>query len=199
MTRSKIAACILSLLVLSSCQSFWRAEPVESASKAAQMAPSPYRAFNTALETEYIAIAHRKLDVADFERVDFFVRKGLAAGNGDLVLPEKPEDWLLPDTLMGELKVARQKLLRALEEGARSAWPQKAAHAQAMYDCWIDRQDITDESRRLDDTADVCQQNFWGALALIELVIAPNPKLPPRPRPGPAPEMMTLTFLAYHP
>jgi len=196
MTRFRIAACIFSLLMLSSCQSIWTAESVESGLRAAQFAPSPYRAFNAALEAEYIAIAHRKLDEADFERVDFFVRKGLAAGNGDLVLPEKPDDWLLPDTLARELKVARQKLLRALEEGARSEWPREAAHAQAMYDCWIDRQDITDESRR-PDHIHACQQNFWGALALIELVIAPKPKLQPEPQPGPVPEMMTRTFLAY--
>lgn len=197
MTRSRIAACILLLLVLPSCQSFLGAESVEDEPGADQVARPPYPMFNAALEKEYIAIAHRKLDEADYERVDLFVRKGLAAGNGDIVLPERPDDWLLPDILAAELSVARQQLLRALEQGARTQSPREAAHTQAMYDCWIDQQHVKDTSRPADHS-DVCRQNFWGALALIELVIAPKPERP-EPQPGPAPEITTRLYLAYSP
>jgi OmpA-OmpF porin, OOP family len=172
--QSRIAVGILLLLMLPSLQSCMGADSVVGKSETVQMTRPPYRVFNASLEMEYIAIAKRKVDNADYEHVDLFVRKGLAAANGEIVMPEKPEAWILSDNIADEFDDARQKLLGALEDGARTKAPREAARAQAMYDCWIDQRDITTKSHPPDDS-DTCREDFWGTLALVEFVIGPKP------------------------
>jgi OmpA-OmpF porin, OOP family len=191
--RSRIAAGILLLLMLPSFQSCTGTDSVVAKSETVQMTRPPYRVFNASLEIEYIAIAKNKVDNADYEHVDLFVRKGLAAANGEIVMPEKPEAWILSDNIADEFDDARRKLLRALEEGARTKAPREAAHAQAMYDCWIDQRDITTKSHPLHDS-DTCREDFWGTLALVEFVIGPKPKLEPGLK---APETVTRIYLVY--
>jgi OmpA-OmpF porin, OOP family len=191
--RSRIAALILSLVLLPSCQSLAGSHLVEGESEADHMARPPYRTFNAALEREYIGVAQRKVEDADYEHVDLFVRKSLAAASGKIVLPEKPEDWMLLEISADEFGAARRKLLRALEGGARIKAPHDAAHAQVMYDCWIDQRDLTNKTKLADDI-DACREDFWSALALIEMAIAPEPELEPGPKP---PETLTRIYLVY--
>ena len=81
------------LVLLGACQSFVGAFSAEDNIAAARSAGPPAGAFNTALQQEYVALAQIELDEFDFEHADHFARKGIAAGNGESVMPEDPANW----------------------------------------------------------------------------------------------------------
>ena len=100
-------------------------------------------AFVPALASEYVQLAttlDQRGDVAD---ADYFARKAIAAERGVAVPPEALTAWAIPmDNATGfrtELTAARQRLVTALDGGARNRVPALAARAQASFDCWIER------------------------------------------------------------
>ena len=110
-----------------------------------------------------------------------FSRKGLAAASGDLVMPEALDDWNLSDKNISEMAPARSQLIEALENGGREVAPDKAAVAQARFDCWVEQQEQNWD-------ADVpCKKQFWDALNGLLPLIKP-PALPVEPMPAPVTE-----------
>ena len=65
-----------------------------------------------------------------------FAAKGLAAADGIIVMPEAPSDWNLTARDVAETTLARAYLIEALDNGGRDTVPDKAAIAQARFDCW---------------------------------------------------------------
>ncbi len=185
MVRFVPIALAMSLMVLlGACQSFVGAFSAEDNIAAAQSAGPPAGAFNTALQQEYIGIAQVELDEFDFEHADAFARKGIAAGNGESVMPEDPANWRLSEEKASEFTAARGMLTKALDGGGRDKAPADAALAQATYDCWIQEEETANEGHQPDDIA-ACRDTFWDALARVQEAIKPMPMaevmIPPEP------------------
>jgi OOP family OmpA-OmpF porin len=184
------------LVMLASCQAFVGAFSAEGNIEAAKMAGPPPGAFDQALQAEYIGIAQTEVDESDYEHADLFARKGLAAGNGEMVMPEDPSNWHLPADKADQFGRARQMLLDALDGGGREKAPADAARAQAMYDCWIQEEETRNEGHQPDDIA-FCRNGFWDALAKVQEAIIPEPMAEPAPIPPEPPARDYLVFFDF--
>ncbi len=184
------------LMSLASCQAFIGAFSAQDNIEAAKMAGPPSGAFNAALQQEYIGIAQMEVDESDYQHGDLFARKGIAAGNGEMVMPEDPANWMLPANMADEFSSARQSLLAALDGNGRTKAPSDAARAQAMYDCWIQEQEVRNEGHQPADI-EACRKGFWDALAVVEAAIVPEPEPEPVAAPAPAPEPVARDYLVF--
>jgi OOP family OmpA-OmpF porin len=110
------------------------------------------------------------------------------------VQPEDPGDWTLSRELAGQFYAARGQLLLALDNNGRTAAPGDAAQAQAMFDCWIQEQELANEGHQPDDIA-ACREAFEVALARVQEAIA-EPE-PMAEAPPPAPEPPARDYLVY--
>jgi OOP family OmpA-OmpF porin len=184
------------LLLLGSCQSFTGMFSAEDNLEAAKNTGPPAGAFDAALQQEYIGIAQTELDEYDWQHGDLFARKGIAAGNGEAVMPEDPSVWRLPGDKADKLGRARQMLLDALNGGGREKAPSDAARAQAMYDCWIQEEETRNEGHQPDDIA-FCRNGFFDALAKVqEAIMEEEPMAAPEPAPVP-PEPPARDYLVF--
>jgi OOP family OmpA-OmpF porin len=115
----------------------------------------------------------------DWADSDYFSRKGIAARHGDVVVPELNSNWLIPLEVplktRGELNDGRQRLLAALDGGARERYPALAAKAQARYDCWVER--MEDDWRAA--MVGPCRAEFLAALDELEHGRAMQPAAAP--------------------
>jgi OOP family OmpA-OmpF porin len=126
--------------------------------------PTGGTSFTQALTEEYRKFVVFEADEEnDWVDANYFARKGLAAANGDIVLPEELGIWDLPPVKVDELASARGRLMRALDAGARDSNPQVAATAQVRFDCWVEQ---TEEMQE-DDIA-ACRDEFLKAMEELE-------------------------------
>ena len=120
--------------------------------------------FTQALTEEYRKFVVFEADeMNDWVDANYFSRKGLAAANGDIVLPEELGIWDLPPEKVDELASARGRLMRALDAGARDSNPQVAATAQARFDCWVEQTEELDEGGTT-----ACRDEFLKAMEELE-------------------------------
>ncbi|MCC6598954.1 MAG: OmpA family protein [Alphaproteobacteria bacterium] len=156
---------------MSGCTAFKSFSEVEALNEA-QAVGSP---FTQALTTEYRAYANSELkDMFDYPDALHFARKGLAAANGETVLPEPVADWNLSENHAGELAGARARLITAFDSAGRETAPALAARAQVKFDCWIEGQ----EENWKDSGASVCKDEFLKAMAELEGMLGPQPAAP---------------------
>jgi len=121
--------------------------------------------FTQALTEEYRKFVVFEADEEhDWVDANYFSRKGLAAANGDIVLPEELGSWDLPPEKVDELAAARGRLMRALDAGARDSNPQVSATAQARFDCWVEQQEENFQS----DDINACRDEFLKAMEELE-------------------------------
>jgi hypothetical protein len=107
-----------------------------------------------------------------------YAQKALATAQGEEILPE-PSD---PE--MAGAEAARLELLRDLDQG-RDKTPERAARAQADFDCWM----MNARSEELVRAARECRRSFSQSIAVLERDLAAATAPPPAPPPetGPAP------------
>jgi OOP family OmpA-OmpF porin len=132
-------------------------------------APQSPANFNQALTSGYANLATSlEQDHEDWKDVDYFSRKGLAAASGSSVPPEANKNWLIPlevpEQFRSQLDQGRERLVAALDGGARDRAPAIAARAQVSYDCWVER--MEDDWRTAADGP--CHQQFLAALGQLE-------------------------------
>ncbi|MEK9661465.1 MAG: OmpA family protein, partial [Alphaproteobacteria bacterium] len=154
-------------------------------------------AFDQALAKEYLDFATFEADeMYDWIDQDHFARKGLRAAHGELVEPERVENWYVPADRVAELNDGRARLMAAFDKGGREAAPQRAAVAQALFVCWVE---LWEEGWQFDHI-EACRDQFLAALADVEAAIAPKPVAvapPPAPAPAPAPASTYLVFFDW--
>lgn len=194
----RLGVSVGAVFLLAGCQSFIGAFSAGPNLEAARNAPPPAGEFNAALQQEYITIAQIELDEYDFQHADTFARKAIAAANGESVQPEDPGNWTLTKELAGQFYAARGRLLLALDNNGRTTAPGDAAHAQAMFDCWIQEQEVANEGHQPDDIA-ACRDAFEAALARVEEAIAEPEEemMVEEEAPPPAPEPPARDYLVY--
>lgn len=120
--------------------------------------------FTKNLYSEYIKLAEAEFAEGDYQDSDIFASRAKAAAAGETIGPELVSARALPGETIEILSGARNRLIKALAAGAREKTPAEAAHAQAMYDCWIQEQEENFQP------ADIkrCRAGFRSALAKIE-------------------------------
>ena len=150
---------LLSCLGLVSCMSVG----VESVRDMTLSAPP----FNVALHREYLALADGEGAHGDWRARSFFAWKARAAGRGDVVAPERLEDWALPPLVTDALAASRARLLVALAEARRARLADLAAVAQTRFDCWVE----ASEWDRGEESARRCERAFELALRELESVL----------------------------
>ncbi len=139
----------------------------------AQAVGSP---FTKNLTVEYRAYANNEQQkTMDYADALHFARKGMATASGIVVMPETLDDWDLSDANIVEMTAGRAALVDALEAGGREMAADKAAIAQARFDCWAEQQE---ESW----SANVpCKNQFMDALKQLQAVV--GERQPPAPAP----------------
>ncbi|MDA0228958.1 MAG: OmpA family protein [Proteobacteria bacterium] len=181
MTLANSAVLIAGLLVLGACSGF-------GLQNARSVQPTG-GAFETALHSEYMVQAEGEYSEFDYERSDIFAERAVASASGNAPDPLTLDNWDIPEANMDELSKARDRLVSALDASGRTKAPGSAAHAQVMFDCWVEEQH---ENIQPEDIA-ACRNGYYGAIVAVEgaLRVAPEPMAAeePMPEPMPAPEV----------
>lgn len=121
--------------------------------------------FTQQLANEYREFANRELDqMFDYADARHFARKGIAAAQGDIVLPEPVDSWHLMAPHIQELGTARGRLITSFDLGSRELAPHLSAIAQARYDCWIEQQEENWEQQEIL----TCKKQFLDAISAVE-------------------------------
>lgn len=130
-------------------------------------------AFDRALFDQYAQLAKSEYNQGDFKDSDMYSSRALQAAQGQRVEPESVARRGLPPNTVSEITGYRERLVKALDGGARERVPSDAAHAQAMFDCWTEQQE---ENRQPNDIA-ACRNGFLASLARIEMApVAAGPQ-----------------------
>ncbi|MBT3627873.1 MAG: OmpA family protein [Rhodospirillaceae bacterium] len=129
-------------------------------------------AFENALYSEYMTQAEDEYAEFDYSRSDIFAERAVASASGNAPLPVMLENWDIPEANVDELDRARDRLTSALDASGRTKVPVSAAHAQAMFDCWVEEQE---ENIQPEDIA-ACRAAFFGAIVTVENALRPAPE-----------------------
>ena len=124
-------------------------------------------------------------EMKDWRDANYFASKALAAAGGQTVAPQDPGERDLPQDVLPEIQSVRQRLLTALDGGARENKAEVAARAQARFDCWLEQQ----EENFQNDHISACRDELLAALAELEAKPAE-----PAPAPAPAPQVYLVLF-----
>lgn len=95
--------------------------------------------FTRALHAEYTALGDEAYKESDHLHARRYIRKALAAAYGAEPAPENPHSWFVPGRSRQTLYENYDRLVAALPAG-RNDRPRAAAHAQAMFDCWLEEE-----------------------------------------------------------
>lgn len=126
--------------------------------------PPPTSSFDAALSRGYVALGDLERAEYDWRDTARFYRRAIAAAAGERVEPEALDERDLTSGDRQTLSAARERLNRALREGARALTPVAAAQAQAGFDCWMQEQE---EGHQPEDIA-ACRTSFEAAMTAVE-------------------------------
>lgn len=147
-------------------------------------------AFSKELYSGYIKLSSSEFAEYDYEDSDAFALRAAASTKGSDVFPEGISQRKLPKGKVGELSLARTRLVSALDNGARERVPGAAANAQVMFDCWMQEQE---ENFQPKDIAR-CRAGFMAAMAKLE--VTPK-KMAAKPKPMPKPMKVHRKFVVF--
>lgn len=125
-------------------------------------------AFETALASDYLAMAKSEHEYGDVRDTDTFARRSTAAAEGQLVLPDNLSNRKISSGDRAELLDARERLISVLDENGRTTAPEAAASAQVLYDCWVEQ---AEESLQRDDLK-ACRDGFQTEISRVEAAVA---------------------------
>jgi OOP family OmpA-OmpF porin len=129
--------------------------------------------FNEALKDGYVALADEQWSEAHLGEWHHFHDKARSAMLGEVVWPDKVASRAVQDAARDEALVARERLLRALEGGARESAPLDAAAAQVAFDCWLEELERITSPTAFSDCREIAQ----AALAKAEATLVDTPYL----------------------
>jgi OmpA-OmpF porin, OOP family len=133
-------------------------------------------AFQQALHAEYVKLATIEDEEGDIDNAEFFNNKAKMVAEGKKVEPTTFKERKIPKNAEDELEAARIALVAVLRGGGPVKAPNDTAHAQAMFDCWMEEQE---ENYQPNDIAK-CRTAFDAALKRVETALAQQPA-PPAP------------------
>ena len=128
-------------------------------------------AFTQALYAEYLALAKDEYAEAHYDAADYYALNAAAAAEGTAPAPRNPQDHAIEGQYMGELSAGYRRLNEALAAGGPEKAPKDMAHAQAMFDCWVEEQE---EDIQAEDIA-ACKAAFMAAMDKVDAALADKP------------------------
>ncbi|MDP6705125.1 MAG: OmpA family protein [Alphaproteobacteria bacterium] len=140
--------------------------------------------FAKSLQAGYVALGKSEVAEYDWQDGDYFFNKAIAAASGSPVLPTAMSERKIPESHVGTLTAARQRLMTALDATARMKIPSAAARAQTMFDCWMQEQE---ENHQPKDIA-ACRAAFEAAMKAVDEAMKPKMMAKPKPKPAPPPK-----------
>lgn len=149
--------------------------------------------FEKGLHAGYVQLAEMERNEYDWADGQNFTDRAAMVTQGQMVMPEEIAARDLPDDSVGELSNARMRLMKAFDAGGKDAAPMDAAHAQVMFDCWMQEQE---ENRQPDDIAK-CRADFMAAMDKMEAAMKPMPMEKEEPmmaEPEPLPDDLIIYF-----
>lgn len=129
-------------------------------------------AFYKALHSEYVKQAKSEAKQSDNFQALKYADRALKAAKGGPQLPEEMKQRTLPKSKVGDLRGARMRLVAALDGTGREKAPTHAAHAQAMFDCWMEQQEENDQPKHIA----ACRAGFEDSLAKVLAALKMAPK-----------------------
>lgn len=191
-----ITASIAALALVAPAQASWINDALNpDIAKVRQIEPRGGE-FRDYLAREYRGLALFEADAMyDLDSSDYFADKGLSVYRGNDEIPAVPQIWNVDDRYMKDLTVGREMLTTTFDNGARTIAPERAAIAQAKYDCWVEQMSEGYSAPwQAGDIAD-CRQAFFNAMDNLHAAIAAAQAkeklvvvLPPKPEPIVTPE-----------
>ena len=155
--------------------------------------------FYKALYSEYVKLGDREAKEDDWGNAVKFADRAITSASGGPVYPEAIEARDLPKNTVGDLLAARNRLTAALIRNGRKKAPKDAAHAQVMFDCWMEEQE---ENHQPKDIAE-CRAAFEKSLAKVEKSLKrkkkpkAKAKAKAKPAPKPAAKPEKASFIVY--
>ena len=146
-------------------------------------------AFQNDLYAGYIDLSSSEYAEGDYKDSDYFARKAMTAGMGEVVQPTMIESRNIPSDKEGMLTTSRQRLMVAMAAGAADKAPADTARAQVMFDCWMQEQEENFQPEDIEG----CRSGFYEALDMAEKAVAPKP-VAAAPAPPPPPEAQTFVL-----
>jgi OOP family OmpA-OmpF porin len=128
--------------------------------------------FDNALAKDYLGLSRDEFQEGDYRDSDTFAVASMTAGQGSPVLPEEIGSRRLPADHVDELTGARNRLMAALNAGARDVIPDETARAQTCFDGWMQEQE---ENFQPDDIA-ARRDCFMDAMGKVEAALAGGPR-----------------------
>jgi len=129
--------------------------------------------FNEALKDGYVRLADAQWSDVHLDEWHHFHDKARNAMLGNVVWPDKVASRAVPTAAQSEAVVVRERLLRALEGGARESAPLEAAAAQVGFDCWLEELERFTQPARFSD----CREVALAALDQAESSLIRTPYL----------------------
>ena len=151
-------------------------------------------AFAEALTKEYIMLTAHERGELDYDDADWFENRMSDTAYDDPPQPTYMDERDIPDHAVQELTDARARLIDAFDRGTKDSRPIVTAHAQAMFDCWMQEQE---EDEQPEDIR-ICREGFYRAMAVLEpkpepVIQAPVPEEPAAKEP----ELLAGPFYVY--
>ena len=134
-------------------------------------AMGPPLPFNEQLKEGYLQLAEAQRSETHPINWYHFRSKAREAVLGDVVWPDKVASREVPQASQVEAIELRERLLRALEGGARTSAPADAAAAQVDFDCWLQELETTRNPDRPSD----CKDGFLASLTKAENTLIHTP------------------------
>ena len=150
-------------------------------------------AFYKALHSEYVKQATRETKEEDWINAVKYAGRAIKSAKGGPQYPEAIGNRDLPKGKVGELQHARNRLTAALIQSGRKKAPKPAAHAQVMFDCWMEEQE---ENHQPKDIAK-CRAAFEKSLAKVKKALKKKRKRKAKPAPKPMAKPAKASFIVY--
>jgi outer membrane protein OmpA-like peptidoglycan-associated protein len=116
------------------------------------------------LRLGYIQLSDAEWRQADKKSSKMYAQKAVAAMRGQMVPPSEVDGLKLPQERASPLIVAHQFLLESFKKNLQQGFPEAAAQAQLMFDCWMEQEQ---DGRKPEDIA-YCKAGFAQVKSDIE-------------------------------
>lgn len=143
--------------------------------KAEKMQPQG-TAFDVALAQNYLAWSKNEYREGDYGDSDYAAVRAMTAGGGGAVAPTEVGARMIPADLLGAATANYNRLVAALNQGARTKIPQEAARCQVLSD-WLLQEQEENWPFQAAERAQL-QDEFNDCMAKVEAALAGMPQVP---------------------
>jgi len=148
----------------------------------AEMQSASGSEFQNDLRAGYVDLSSAEFNEGDYKDSDYFAEKAIQSGSGNAVQPTMIAGRTLPGDKVDQLTSSRERLMRAMADGAADKAPADAARAQVAFDCWMQEQEENFQPGDIES----CKGDFFAALGDVEKALEPaQPKVAAAPAPEP--------------